>query len=290
MAAYTEMFYILWLLLVTVHLSVPMVYVDLFDSYPCGGGSYIVAHDNLGPLPGLTAAATLSIDYILTVSVSACAGTAAITSVAPEWLAYKVPITLFFILILTIGNLRGIKDSSRLFGLPTYVFILSMFVMISYGLFKVMILGYVPPEIKHIPEVTGDISLFLILRAFAAGCTALTGVEAVSNGIPNFCSPCQKNAKKVLVLLALVILIIFSGTAYLTTLYHVLPNPDETVLAQIAFQVFGHNIMYYVVQVTTALILIMAANTSFTDFPLLLSLLAKDGYVPRQFAQRGGQT
>jgi hypothetical protein len=176
-----------------------------------------------------------------------------------------------------------------MFGIPTYTFIVSMLIMIIYGVFKVKVLGYVPAEMVQMPEVSGDITVFLILRAFAAGCTALTGVEAVSNGIPNFREPSQENAKAVLVLLALVVLAIFSGTSYLATLYHALPNPDQTVIAQIAIQVFGNGVLYYFMQFTTALILIMAANTAFNDFPLLLSLLAKDGYVPRQFAQRGGR-
>ena len=139
------------------------------------------------------------------------------------------------------------------------------------------------------PAVSGEITLFLILRAFASGCTALTGVEAVSNAIPNFQEPCQINAKKVLLWLAILVLLIFGGTSYLATLYHALPNPDETVIAQIAEQVFGDSPMYYILQLTTALILVMAANTAFTDLPLLLSLLAKDGYMPRQFARRGGR-
>jgi len=287
-AAYAQMFYVS-LAIVALLCILVFSYRQTIDSYPCGGGSYIVAHDNLGVVPGLTAAATLSIDYVLTVAVSSCAGTAAIISAFPGLLPHRVIMTLFFILVLTIGNLRGIKDSAKMFGIPTYTFIVSILIMIVYGIFKVKVLGFVPVETVQMPAVAGDLTIFLILRAFAAGCTALTGVEAVSNGIPNFRVPSQENAKAVLVLLALVVLAIFSGTSYLATLYHALPNPDETVLAQIAIQVFGNGAMYYFMQFTTALILIMAANTAFNDFPLLLSLLAKDGYVPRQFAQRGGR-
>ncbi|HWR31265.1 MAG TPA: APC family permease [Negativicutes bacterium] len=287
--AYAQMFHIA-LAIVALLFILVFSYRQTIDAYPCGGGSYIVAHDNLGVIPGLTAAATLSIDYILTVAVSSCAGTAAITSAIPELLVHRVPITLFFILILTVGNLRGIKDSSRLFGVPTYAFIVSMLAMIVYGIYKVHVGGFVPTAaVSQAPEVMGEITVFLILRAFASGCTALTGVEAVSNAIPNFQEPAQSNAKKVLFLLALIVLLIFGGTSYLATLYHAMPNPNETVVAQIASQVFGDSIMFYVIQLTTALILVMAANTSFTDLPLLLSLLAKDGYVPRQFAHRGGR-
>lgn len=288
LAAYVQMFYVS-LAIVALLCILVFSYRQTIDAYPCGGGSYIVAHDNLGVIPGLTAAATLSIDYVLTVAVSACAGTAAITSALPSLLPHKILMTLVFIFILTIGNLRGLKDSSKMFGVPTYTFILSIIIMIVYGIFKVKVLGFVPVDLVQMPEVTGDLTIFLILRAFAAGCTALTGVEAVSNGIPNFREPSQKNAKSVLVLLALVVLAIFSGTSYLATLYHAVPNPDQTVIAQIAIQVFGNGVFYYFMQFTTALILIMAANTAFNDFPLLLSLLAKDSYVPRQFAQRGGR-
>ena len=286
--AYAQMFHIA-LAIVALLFILVFSYRQTIDAYPCGGGSYIVAHDNLGVIPGLTAAATLSIDYILTVAVSSSAGTAAITSAIPELLAHRVPITLFFILILTIGNLRGIKDSSRMFGVPTYAFILSMLTMIVYGIYKVHVDSFVPQTLHQLPSVSEDVTLFLILRAFAAGCTAVTGVEAVSNAIPNFQEPAQSNAKKVLMLSALIVFLIFGGTSYLATLYHALPNPDVTVISQIAGNVFGDSPMYYIIQITTALILVMAANTAFTDFPLLLSLLGKDGYMPRQFAHRGGR-
>ena len=287
--AYKEMFHIAMAIVALLFILV-FSYRQTIEAYPCGGGAYIVAHDNLGTMPGLTAAATLSIDYILTVAVSASAGTAAITSAVPELLSHRVAITLFFIALLTIGNLRGIKDSSRMFGIPTYSFILSMLIMIIYGIYKVHVYGFIPQATRQVPEVMGEITLFLILRAFAAGCTALTGVEAVSNAIPNFREPSPKNAITVLFLLALIVLFMFGGTSYLATLYHALPNPEETVIAQIATQVFGvATPMFFIIQLTTALILVMAANTAFTDLPLLMSLLSKDGYMPRQFGQRGGR-
>ena len=286
--AYGQMFHIA-LAIVALLFILIFSYRQTIQAYPCGGGSYIVAHDNLGTIPGLTAAATLSIDYVLTVAVSSSAGTAAVTSAFPDLLPHRAAIALFFILLLTIGNLRGIKDSSRLFGIPTYAFIVSMLIMIIYGVYKVNIDGFVPQAARQIPAMAGEITLFLILRAFASGCTALTGVEAVSNAIPNFKEPAQANAIKVLFFLALIVLFIFGGTSYLATLYHALPNPDETVISQIAVQVFGDTPMFYAIQLTTALILVMAANTAFTDLPLLLSLLAKDGYMPRQFSHRGGR-
>lgn len=287
LAAYQNMFYVA-LAIIFLLLLLVFSYSQTIDNYPNGGGAYIVASDNLGRIPGLIAGASLSIDYVLTVAVSTCAGTAAITSAFPGLLNYRIIISLFFILILTLGNLRGVKESSRIFGIPTYLFLLSALSLIVVGIFKVYVLGDTPQGLIKIPEVTGDISIFLILRAFAGGCTALTGVEAVSNGIPNFRDPSQKNAKRVLMLLGLVVLVIFGGTSFLATLYHAVPTSDITVIAQIATQVFGaNNFMFYILQATTAIILIMASNTSFSGFPLLLSLISKDGYVPRQFGKLG---
>lgn len=286
--AYKQMFYVA-LFIVGLLFVLVFSYRQTIDSYPNGGGSYIVAKDNLGTIPGLVAASALLIDYILTVSVSASAGTAAITSALTGLLPYKVEITLVFIALITIGNLRGMKEASRMFGIPTYLFIVSMLVMIVTGLLKVYVFGYVPKSLYSIPNVFGEVSLFLMLRAFASGCTALTGVEAVSNGIPNFAEPSQKNAKRVLAILAVLVLFIFGGTSLLARIYHTVPNYEVTVISQIASQVFGTGIMYYVIQTTTAIILIMAVNTSFSDLPLLLSIISKDGFAPRQFSRRGSR-
>jgi amino acid transporter len=286
--AYKYMFYAA-LAIAALLLILVFSYKQTIDCYPNGGGAYIVATDNLGTIPGLIAGASLSIDYILTVAVSASAGTAAITSAVPSLLPHKVSITLVLILIMTIGNLRGIRESSRIFGVPTYLFIFSILALIITGIYKVYFLGYTPQSVSSETfKATGDITLFLFIRAFASGCTALTGVEAVSNGIPNFKEPSQKNAKIVLELLALFVLLIFGGTSFLATKFHAVPNYDKTVISQIASQVFGNtSFMFYMVQITTAIILAMAANTAFSGFPLLLSLIARDGYVPRQFAKRG---
>lgn len=263
-------------------------YRQTIDNYPSGGGSYIVASDNLGTIPGLVAASALTIDYILTVAVSTCAGTAAITSAFPTLLPHRALVTVILIALLTLGNLRGMKDSSRLFGVPTYLFMFSVIIMIITGLVKVLVFGITPTPLVTIQQPVGDLTLILFLKAFSSGCTALTGVEAVSNGIPNFKEPAQKNAKKVLALLALIVFIIFGGISYLSTMYKAVPNEGMTVIAQISSQVFGANsIMFYVIQATTAIILIMAANTAFADLPLLLSILGRDGFVPRQFANRG---
>jgi len=260
-------------------------YKQIIDSYPHGGGSYIVASDNIGKVPGLVAAASLMIDYVLTVAVSTCAGAAAITSAFPALSDHKAIIAIFVIGIITLGNLRGIKDSAKLFGIPTYLFILSIIIMIATGIFKVLVLKVTPVELYPLKESTQDLTILLFLKAFSSGCTALTGIEAVSDGIPNFKNPAQKNAKTVLMLLACIVFVIFGGLSYLSTMYKAVPGQDITVIAQISIQVFGQNsIMFFVLQATTAIILTLAANTAFSDLPLLLSILAKDGYVPRQLS------
>ncbi|MBC2581598.1 APC family permease [Clostridium sp. DJ247] len=284
--SYKYMFYAALCIVFLMFLLV-FSYRQTIDNYPNGGGAYIVAKDNLGTIPGLTAAAALSVDYILTVAVSTSAGTAALASAVPALYPHRVIISIALILILTIGNLRGIKEASRIFGVPTYLFLVAVISMIVVGIVKVHIFGYVPHTSYKIPDITGDLTLLLFVRAFAAGCTALTGIEAVSNGIPSFKEPSQKNAKRVLELLAFLVLTIFGGLSYLATLYHAVPNPQVTVIAQIASQVFGTGFMFYILQITTAIILIMAANTAFTGLPLLLALMAKDGFVPRQLAKRG---
>lgn len=284
--SYRYMFYAA-LCIVALLFILVFSYRQTIDNYPNGGGSYIVAKDNLGTIPGLCAGAALSIDYVLTVAVSISAGTAAITSAFPLLFKYRVLIALSMIIFMTIGNLRGMKDSSRMFGVPTYLFILTVGLMIITGVFKVNVLGYRPSVSQVVLPATGNLTFLLFLRAFASGCTALTGVEAVSNGIPNFREPSQKNAKIVLMLLAIVVLFIFGGLSYLTTLYHAVPSEDKTVISQVTASVFGIGPLFYLVQGTTALILVMAANTAYTDLPLLLSLIARDGYAPRQFAKRG---
>lgn len=263
-------------------------YRQIIDNFPHGGGSYIVASQNIGKIPGLVAASSLIIDYLLTVAVSTCAGAAAITSAIPELLPYQPIIAIFVIGLITIGNLRGIRDSSKLFGVPTYLFILSVIIMIVTGVFKVLVLKENPVPVYPIKQATGDLTLLLFLKAFSSGCTALTGIEAVSDGIPNFRNPAQKNAKIVLGTLACIVFIIFGGISFLSTMYKAVPGEDVTVIAQISMQVFGQNsFMFFVIQATTAIILTLAANTAFSDLPLLLSILAKDGYVPRQLGKRG---
>lgn len=288
--SYKYMFYAALCIVFLLFLLV-FSYRQTIDNYPLGGGSYIVSKDNLGTIPSLTAAASLCIDYVLTVAVSTSAGTAAITSAIPELLNHKVIITLFIILILTIGNLRGLKDASKIFGVPTYLFIITVGILIFTGVVRHFIFNYSPQPIFPIEPVNSlnDITLLLFLRAFASGCTALTGVEAVSDGIPNFKAPAQKHAKIVLGLLSVTVLFIFGGLSYLSTIYHAVPSEKMTVIAQIGAQVFGNGFMFYALQATTAMILIMAANTAFADFPLLLSFISRDGFAPKQFTKRGNR-
>ena len=265
-------------------------YRQTINNYPNGGGSYRVASDNLGTLPGLIAAASLSVDYVLTVAVSASSGVAAITSALPELLPYKVWLAILIIALLTLGNLRGIRESSVLFGIPTYLFIGTILSMIFVGLYKAITGQAAPVTASAAAQPISDLTIVLFLKAFSSGCTALTGVEAVSDGIPNFRQPSQRNAQRVLLLLSLIVLVIFGGVCTLASIYQISPQHNVTVVAQIAGAIFGsHSVMFYVVQATTAIILIMAANTAFADLPLLLSLLARDGYMARQFHNRGAR-
>jgi len=285
--SYEYMFYAAVAVIILLFILV-FSYRQTIDNYPNGGGAYRVAKENLGIKPGLIAASSLTIDYILTVAVSISAGTAAITSAIPALLPFKVTIALILITIMAIGNLRGLSEATKIFSIPTYFFLATAFFMIVYGILKVKVWGYVPPVavMKETAALQG-VTIFLFLKAFAAGCTALTGVEAISDGVPNFSHPSQKKAKTVLVLLALIVVVVFGGMSYLATLYQAVPSLDRTVVSQIAEQVFGKGIMFYVVQISTTVILIMAANTAFADMPLLLSVIARDGYMPRQFIKRG---
>ncbi|HVJ49648.1 APC family permease [Desulfitobacterium sp.] len=262
-------------------------YRQTIYAYPSGGGAYIVAKENLGTNPGLVAGAALVIDYILTVAVSIAAGVAALTSAFPALHDHKVLIALIFIWILTLLNLRGLTESATIFALPTYLFIASIIFLLGTGIVKLYLYGQ--PLVQDIPVTTlpAGITLFLILRAFSAGCTALTGVEAISNGVPAFKRPESRNAALTLIIMASIIVILFGGITLLANIYHIRPNLTETVVSQIAAMVFGRNVFYYVVQISTAMILFLAANTSFAGFPMLASLLGKDGFLPRQLAMRG---
>lgn len=265
-------------------------YRQVVEAYPGGGGAYVVARDNLKPLYGLITGAALSIDYTLTVAVSITAGTAAITSAFPSLLHYHVPISVVLVAMVAIVNIRGIRESSRIFSIPTYVFICSILILIIAGVIKSLSPTFadIPqPYLAHTSFGTEAVTIFLLLRAFSSGCSAVTGVEAISDAVPNFQEPTVKNAKTAYLLLASAIIITFGGIAYLAQVYHAVPTPTTTVIAQLATDIFGRGGMFYFIQFTTAIILVMAANTAFAGFPTLLSIIAQDRYVPRQFAMRG---
>jgi amino acid transporter len=261
-------------------------YSETIHAYPSGGGAYIVSKDNLGKFPSLVAAASLLTDYVLTVSVSAAAGVAAITSAFPSLYSHSVGMGLLCILFITVANLRGIKESGALFALPTYLFILSFLLLLVVGFYQYFFVHRAVPPM-HLQASLQPLSYFLILRAFSSGCTALTGVEAISNGVPAFKPPESRNANITLAFMGLILLGMFLGITELSRFFHVLPKDNETVVSQISREVFGGGFFYYLIQCATALILFLAANTSFADFPRLSSLLARDGFLPRQLASLG---
>ncbi len=275
------------LMIIALLIILTVSYIQIIRAYPQGGGAYMVAKKNINTKSGLVAASALLIDYTLTVAVSASAGVAAIISAFPLLGQYKVTLAVAIIIILTILNLRGVSESAKIFSLPSYVFIVSMIFMIIYGIIKYFLHGAPEPMVQSQIQATGELSTFLILKAFSSGCSALTGLEAVSNSVPNFKEPAQKNAKIVMILLSSLILFIFGGTSILARFYQTIPVGYPTVIAQIAYGVFGYGFMFYVVQFSTAMILIMACNTSFTGFPMLMYSVGKDGFVPRQFTVRG---
>lgn len=268
-------------------LALILSYRQIIFSYPHGGGAYVVSKRNLGMYPGLVAGGSLLVDYILTVAVSVSAGTDAITSAFPELHAYNLPISIVFVLCLTVLNLRGVTESASILAYPVYLFVLALFILIGVGIFNIAT-GHASPEL-HTPIGTpvAGLSLFLLLRAFASGSSALTGVEAISNAIPNFKDPAPNNAAKTLVAMGSLLALLFSGIVFLAYYYGVSPSEQVTVVSQIAEHTFGRNFLYYFIQGTTALILILAANTGYSAFPLLAVNLAKDKFIPRMFTVRG---
>src|SRR5216683_1730587 len=256
-------------------------------AYPRGGGSYIVTKDNLGQVPGLVSAGALLIDYVLTVAVSVAAGVAAITSAFPALYDYRIPLGVLFIAGIATMNLRGLRESSNLFAVPTYLFVVSFAGMLAYGFVRWAAGWETPPPPAADFAVTEDLTLFLVLRAFSSGCAALTGVEAVSDGVPAFQPPEARNARTVLAWLGIILVTLFVGITFLARHLHVMPRAEETVLSQLARLIFGSGLLYYEIQVVTMLILVFAANTAFADFPRLAYFLARDGFIPRQFATRG---
>jgi amino acid transporter len=279
------------LAITTVLIIVIVSYRQTVRAYPNGGGSYIVAHENLGTLPGLIAAAALLIDYVLTVSVSIVAGMLAITSAAPDLARHKVILSIGIVALVTLANLRGVKEAGTLFAVPTYGFVAMVYLMIGTGFVRCLT-GCPEAATAHLPlEETATISLFLILRAFSSGATALTGVEAISNGVQAFRRPQSRNAASTLALMGFVTVSMFIGITVLSVLLHVRVNDEiaasRSVLSQIGETVFDRTLPYFLLQGLTAGILILAANTSYQDFPRLSAILARDRFMPSQFKNRG---
>ena len=285
----------LTLVIVVVLAIVATSYRQTIKAYPHGASSYIVASDNLGAPAGLVAAGALLIDYTLTVAVSVSAGVAAITSMVPALLPEKVLIAVVIVVALTLGNLRGVRESGTIFMAPTYLYIVAVLGLIAFGLIGLaagIIPPYTPPP-EWVAEETsgavGALGLLLVLRAFSSGAVALTGVEAVSDGVPAFKPPEWRNARTTLTWAAGLFAVLFVGISLLVSILGIIPDPSEeqTVLYLLTRHITGDGPYLIFVQISTALILTLAANTSFADFPRLSSFLARDGFMPRQFGFRG---
>ncbi len=295
MAAYS-MLVPISLIVVALLIIVVMSYRQTIFAYPSGGGSYVVSKENLGEYPGLVAGGSLLIDYVLTVCVSVAGGTAAIISAFNGLAPHRVQICVGFVLLMMLANLRGLKESAMLFAPPTYIYIVSLITLIVVGLYRVFV-QHLPPiehtgEAEHLLKMQGSVTAFYFLKAFSSGAVALTGVEAVSNGVPAFKKPESKNASTTLIWMAVILGSCFFGLSVLAQ--HLEPVKDHegiipnTVLAQLAEQVYGgRNIFFFITQFATFAILILAANTAYADFPRLMSIIAKDNYLPRQFMNRG---
>ena len=256
-------------------------------AYPQGASDYIVAKDNIGTLAGLTAGGALLIDYTLTVAVSVSAGVAAITSALPGLFPYRVILCVAAIALITLGNLRGVRESGRLFALPSYLFVGGFGALIGVGLVRYVTHGAPPASVVPPGDPLVPLTAILVLRAFASGAVALTGIEAVADGVTAFKPPEVRNARTVLAILGVIMVTLFVGTTALADIYAIVPREEETVVSQLARLIFGGGPLYYYLQVVSMLILILAANTAFADFPRLAFFMARDGYLPRQFGNRG---
>jgi amino acid transporter len=271
-------------LLVIVVLS----YRQTIREYPGGGGSYIVAKDNLGTWPGLIAGASLLVDYILTVAVSISAAVAAITSAFPGMLRFTVPLAVLFVLLLSVANLRGVRESGAIFAPPTYAFIILLGYMVVVGLWRFATGDpfTVPAPHEGIAAIQ-SLTLFLLLKAFASGCSAMTGVEAIANGVQLFKKPEARNAQITMTWMGGILLSLLLGVSVLALLAHVQPSETETLISQLSREMFGTGWLYYALSASVALILVLAANTAYADFPRLSSFIAEDDFLPHQLRDRG---
>lgn len=280
---------------VAVLLTIVIVsYRQVIFSYPGGGGAYVVSRENLGENPSLVAAASLMVDYVLTVAVSVSAGVAAIVSIPAfsDFRNHRVSVGVALIVMVTLANLRGVKESGRIFAAPTYLYIVVLGALVVYGLVRSFSgdIGRIPFDselFEGVRESGGTLGLFLLLKGFSSGAVALTGVEAISNGVPAFRRPESKNAATTLVWMGVLLGVLFFGVSLLAFRLHPFPSHDQTVIAQLGLHVFGNGLLFVLLQFVTAGILVLAANTAYNGFPSLSSIIAKDGYLPRQLANRG---
>lgn len=269
-------------LLVIVALS----YFQTLRGYPSGGGSYVVARDNLGTLAGLVAASALLIDYLLTAAVSLTAGVEAIASAFPALWPHRVALALILLAVITLANLRGLRETGTLMSIPVYLFLFTYLPMLAYGLIRLW-RGDMSGPAGVAPPAVAPLTTFLALRAFATGCTALTGIEAISNGVPTFQPPEARNAGRTLIVMAILMGALFVGSIGLTQFLGVIAAPQETILSALARRLLGVGPFYFAIQISTMLILAVAANTSFAGFPRLAAILAADGFLPRQLTSLG---
>lgn len=272
-------------------ISIMLVYRKAIQKYPMGGGSYTIAREFLGVNYGLLAGAGLALDYILTVAVSVSSAVENITGVIP-WVAttilHKEIVIIAIIIFMTIINLRGLKESAALFALPVYLYLFSVLALVGIGVFKIVVFGVDPAMVTPpITTPTHALTLFVVLRALAGGTTALTGIEAISNGVAAYKAPAQKRAITTLFVLGVIVAVVLSGLSFLASQYHIIPSPHNTVMNQLGLIVYGQTIMYYILMVCSAVILVIASNTSFAGLPILLNLMARDGYAPRYFKNLG---
>jgi amino acid transporter len=266
---------------------VALSYAQTIRGYPSGGGSYIVARENLGTYPGLVAGGALLLDYILTAAVSLTSGVAAIASAFPELWPQRVWIALAILVVIGLLNLRGLRESGTVMSAPVYLFLASFIGMLLYGMFQALTQPGPAPAPSVVPAAVEPLSLLLILHAFSAGCTALTGIEAISNGVTAFQPPEWVNARKTLIIMALLMGFLFLGSMGLTQFFGILPGPQETILSALARRLVGSGPVYYLVQFSTLAVLAVAANTSFAGFPRVTAILAKDKFMPRQLFNVG---
>ncbi|MFC4767363.1 APC family permease [Effusibacillus consociatus] len=265
-------------------------YRQVIDAYPQGGGAYMVAKTNLGPMWGRLAGVSLLIDYVLTVAVSIAAGVQAITSAFPVTIPYVIPIAVALVWIMVWMNLRGTSEAGTVFALPTYLFIFCMLSLVGKGAFDLLTgSGHSVQQIAPPTTIPSGLTLFVLLKAFSSGCSAVTGIEAISNAVPHFRTPSQRNAKLTMLTLGMLLAVIFGGVTIFSLAYGVHPDPKghTSVLSMVAENAFGRGGMYFAIQIATMLILVLAANTSFSGFPILASIMAQDKNFPRMFAHRG---